>query len=155
MPIVVVTKLGARYFAIPCTEELLKNCQQLFPTRGIMFSIAQIYTGMIKISSDSTLHGPAGMAVLQFLDWDIHYAINDIDACSAKLAKRLQTDVSVRIDGGQIEHASRYDLPLRLGTLVTLREECNFWFIEVSWGDFTTPGVRLGDLADLLACFNL
>jgi hypothetical protein len=109
---------------------------------------------MMKISSHSTLHGQAGMAMLQFLDWDIHYSIDDTDAYSAKLAKRLQTDVLVRMDGGRIEHIQRYDLPLRLGTLVTLREECNFWLIEVSWCDFTTPGVRLGDITDLLACFN-
>lgn len=59
------------------------------------------------------------------------------------------------MDGGQIEHIQRYDLPLRLGILVTLREECNYWLIEVLWCDFTTPGVRLGDIIDLLAYFNL
>jgi hypothetical protein len=155
VPIVVVTKLGERYFAIPCTEELLKNCQQLFPYRGIMFTIAQVYTGMMKTCPGLTLQGPVGMAILQFLDWEIDHAVDDTDADSAKLAKRLQTHVLVRIDGGQIEHVQRYDLPLRLGTLVTLREECNFWLIEVSWGDFTTPGVRLGGITDLLACFNL
>lgn len=100
MPVVIVTKLGARYVAIPCTEELLNTCYQLFPNRGLMFSIAQVYTGMMKISSHSTLHGQAGMAMLQFLDWDIHYSIDDTDAYSAKLAKRLQTDVLVRMDGG-------------------------------------------------------
>lgn len=76
-----------------------------------MFSIARIYTGMMKTSFHPTLNGPAGMATLKFLDLNIRYSVHDPDAFSAKIARRLHTLVHVRVDRGRIERTQRYDLP--------------------------------------------
>jgi hypothetical protein len=132
VPIVTITKLDEGYFAEPCTEELMKNCRQLFPKRGITLSIAQVYAGIMKTCSRLTHHGPVGEAILQFVDWDIHYGLDNTNAYTAAIARLLQTVVFVRVDGLRIECAQRSDLPLRPGTLVTLRETSNFWLIEVS-----------------------
>ncbi|CAG8213752.1 unnamed protein product, partial [Penicillium nalgiovense] len=152
--IAIVTKLNEQHFACPCTGELLKDCQGLFPSGCTMFSIPQIYTGMMKTSRESTLNGTAGTAILEYLDWDMKYSKDSTIINSAKIAKKLQRRVSVRTNGALIEGPWRYDLPLKSGTLVDLREVDDFWSIQVSYEDFSAPGVRFGDLAELAACLH-
>ncbi|KAF4772604.1 hypothetical protein HAV15_012169 [Penicillium sp. str.  len=110
--------------------------------------------GMMKTSRESTLNGTAGTAILEYLDWDMKYSKDSTIINSAKIAKKLQRRVSVRTNGVLIEGPWRYDLPLKSGTLVDLREVDDFWSIQVSYEDFSAPGVRFGDLAELAACLH-
>lgn len=150
--IAIVTQLHGQRLACPCTRELFKNCQELFPSRCTMFSIAQIYTGMMKTSPGSTLYGAAGKAIWEFLDWDIKYSNNSDIRNAALIANKLQSKVSVRTDGTVIEYGWRYDLPEKSGTLVDFREVNDSWLIQILYEDFPPPGLRLGDLTDLLQC---
>lgn len=152
--IAIVTKSNEQYFACPCTRELSKNCEVLFPSDYPMFSIPQIYTGMMQTSRESTLNGTAGKAILGFLDWEMTYSKDSTIKTSAKIAKQLQKRVFVRTNGVLIEYPWRYDLPLKSGTLVDLRKVDDLWLVQVSYEDFSSPGVRFGDLAELAACLH-
>jgi hypothetical protein len=152
--IAIVTQSNEQYFACPCTRELSKNCEVLFPGDYPTFSIPQIYTGMMQTSRESTLNGTAGKAIMGFLDWEMTYSKNSTIKTSAKIAKKLQKRVSVRTNGVLIECSWRYDLPLKSGTLVDLRKVDDLWLVQVSYEDFSSPGVRFGDLAELAACLH-
>jgi hypothetical protein len=152
--IAIVAQSNEQYFACPCTRELLKNCEVLFPSECPMFSIPQIYTGMMQTSRESTLNGIAGRAMLEFLDWEMTYSKDSTIKTSAKIAKKLQKRVSVRTNGVLIESPWIYDLPLKSGTLVDLRMVDGLWLVQVPYEDFSSPGVRFGDLAELAVCLH-
>lgn len=76
--IAIVTKSNKQYFAFPCTRELSKNCEVLFPSDHPIYFIPQIYTGMMQTSRESTLNRTAGKAILGFFYGPIMRSKNDV-----------------------------------------------------------------------------
>lgn len=135
--------------AVPCTDNLLKNCRKLFPdqNRIMRYSIAQMYSGMIYTAPNSVRDGEVGKAFQIFLDWEATYTY------AARVARMLSTTVSVRTDGEHIEYAGRNDLNLKLGTLHSLTQKSDIWRIEILWDDFSGCGVKVGSTEQLSLCF--
>ena len=154
-----------KYIISPNSPALLFECQTLYNTRGLDFSLAQVYVAMMKMSRKHTLEGPIG-------DW-LRFMMRKC-LCSTELnrgdegpfirvALALQRRVKVRLHKNQIYDFSRYDISISEVVLETFlprharpESSCSaeLWFVEFSLSDFSYSVSKEATISELASSFS-
>jgi hypothetical protein len=153
-----------KYIISPNSPALLFECQTLYNTRGLDFSLAQVYVAMMKMSRKHTLEGQIG-------DW-LRFMMRKC-LCSTELnrgdegpfirvALALQRRVKVRLHKNQIYDFSRYDISISEVVLETFlprherpENSCTpeLWFVEFL-SDYSYSVLKEAAISELACSFS-
>lgn len=119
--VIIVKEFQRRYIISPTSTALLRECQDLYDSGCLDFSMAQVYVVMRKMSRRHTLDGPIG----GWLRYMMRNSLcnSDFNRCDegsfTQISLALQRKVLVRMFRNQIYNLSGSDIPISEAVMET------------------------------------
>lgn len=154
-----------KYIISPNSPAVLSECQALYNTRDLDFSVAQVYVAMMKMSRKHTLEGPIG----DWLRFMMRKCLGSTELNRGdgdpfiRVALALQRRVKIRLHKNKIYDFSRYDISTSEVVLETFlprhappETSCaaELWFVVFSLSDYSYSVSKEASIFGLSCSFS-